>query len=164
MLRDAEHKLEALSKWFKHNQLTLYVDKTCYTLFSKNKNTPNISLHLDGTEINKVVTAKYLGIYFDSTLTWNAHIDALCKIKLFKLVGPFHYTSRFINIHMARQIYYAYVYSYIQYGIELYGCAASFIIKRLQVVQHKLLNTFCKRNHRDSSTTLHRELDILKIN
>ena len=94
MVNEAELKLECLNKWFKHNQLTLNIDKTCFTLFSRTKN--EIALKLNGTEIQRVETAKYLGIFLDSKLSWSDHTDKICQ-KLQKLSGPFHYIAHFID-------------------------------------------------------------------
>ena len=37
IVNDAENKLKLLDQWFKANQLTLNVDKTCFTLFTNKK-------------------------------------------------------------------------------------------------------------------------------
>ena len=64
---------------------------------------------------------------------------------------------------MVRQLYYAYVFPHINYGIELYGSACKTYIAKIQDVQNLLLKTLAKRNRRDSDTALHRELYILKV-
>ena len=93
------HELEAtandcLSKmndWFLANKLSLNVDKICYMLFSINRiNTAAISLKLsiNNQQILKVSTCKYLGIFLDEKLSFNAHIDYVYK-KLVKFLSIF---------------------------------------------------------------------------
>ena len=159
MIREAEDKLECWNEWFQHNQLTLNVDNTCYTLSSRN-NKFKTSISSRGKEIERVDTAKYLGIYFDSTLSWNTHIDELCK-KVQKLCDPFYYVSNFISVDMAKQLYYAFVHPHILYGIEIYGCTSKTNTNRLQVLQNKTLKILTRTDQRSSSTELLKKMHIL---
>ena len=161
MVREAEDKLESLNKWFKHNQLTLNVDKTCYTLFSRSEQL-SLSISLNGKEIEKVDAAKYLGIYLDSSLSWNMHVDELCK-KVQKLFGPFYYISNYITLDMAKQLYYAFVHPHLLYGIEIYGCTSKSNSNRLQVLQNRILKTLTRTDQRASSTELLKKMQILNI-
>ena len=38
-----------------------------------------LNIYIDGETISQVSTMKYLGIYIDSKLNWNNHIDRLCR-------------------------------------------------------------------------------------
>ena len=40
---------------------------------------------------------------------------------------------------MMRQLYYAFIYSRIKYGIELYGISSASNMNKVQVIQNKLL-------------------------
>ena len=61
----------------KCNRLALSISKTNFILFHSSKLKPNQSLRIkiDDTPI-KQVDSKYLGITFDSNLTWKSHIQA----------------------------------------------------------------------------------------
>ncbi len=37
----------------------------------------NINVHIDGEPINRVLVAKYVGIYIDEHLKWDVHIDKI---------------------------------------------------------------------------------------
>ena len=80
-----------------------------------------------------------------------------------KLSGVFHHIASFINADRVRQLYYAYVFPLINYGIELYRSVCKTNIAKIQVIQNLLIKTLAKRNRRDSAAALHRELNILKI-
>ena len=47
-----------------------------------------IKSKIDGVNIQEVSAVKYLGVSFDSTLTWKNHANELC-LKLSKAVGIF---------------------------------------------------------------------------
>ena len=115
-------KLESLSVWFRHNQITLHLNKTCYAIFGRQLERAVVPLLLQAKQIELVYSAKYLGIYLDCKLSWSEHIKELC-IKVSKLSGVFHYIASFIHADMVRQLYYTYMFPHINYGIELYGSA-----------------------------------------
>ena len=63
-----------IASWFTKNELTLNLSKTKLMLFGTPHNLnkfSNISLIYDGENIEKVDHFKYLGIIFDSNMTWS---------------------------------------------------------------------------------------------
>ena len=77
-LNDLE--LKAVAEWMKCNTLSLSILKTNFILFHSKKLKPHKSfrLKIDGVNIQQVSTVKYLGVTFDSNLTWKDHIDEIC--------------------------------------------------------------------------------------
>ena len=61
---------------------------------------------------------KYLGLYLDKNMDWSAHIDYVYN-KLLKYVGIFYKLQYKVPSKCLRNIYYAFVYPHILYGIEL---------------------------------------------
>ena len=82
------HELIAVAEWMKSNRLALNIVKTSFTLFHSKKLKPykTLNLKINGVNIQQVSTVKYLGVTFDTNLTWKSHIDELCQ-KLSKTVG-----------------------------------------------------------------------------
>ena len=78
-------ELKSVAEWMKCNRLALSISKTNFILFHSRKLKPNQSLRIkiDDTPIKQVDSTKYLGITFDSNLTWKSHINELC-LKLSK--------------------------------------------------------------------------------
>jgi hypothetical protein len=66
--RKTQDVLNYLHQWFVDNQLTLNIDKTCYSIFS-NKKIPKKSLYINHIEIKRVNSVKYLAVYLDEKLT-----------------------------------------------------------------------------------------------
>ena len=84
-------------------------------------------------------------------------------MKLSKLSGVFHHIALFICPDMVRQLYYAYVFPHISYGIELYGAACKTNLTKIQVAQNLLLKALTKCKRRDSATALHQKLNIPNV-
>ena len=60
-------------------------------------------------------------------------------------------------------IYYAFIYSRIQYGIEVYSSCSETHINRLQVIQNKLLKLILKLDRLTATNILHKEINLLKV-
>ena len=70
--------------------------------------------------IKQVNTVKYLGVTFDSNLTWTNHIDELC-LKLSKAVGLFSKLRYRVNSDILPMLYYSLFYPFLTYGIQVWG-------------------------------------------
>ena len=81
-------ELHAVAEWMKSNRLALSILKTNFVLFHSKRLKPykSLNLKIDGVNIQEVSTVKYLGVTFDSNLTWKNHVNELC-LKLSKTVG-----------------------------------------------------------------------------
>ena len=71
--------------------------------------------------------------------------------------------KNFLTNNLIRTIYYACVYSRIQYGLEVYGMCSKTNLKSLQVIQNKLLRVLAKKDRYYNSNQLHKDFDLLNI-
>ena len=83
------------------------------------------------------------------------------KILLF---GIFNHVKHFISNKLARQLYFAFIYPPIKYGIEAYGSCANTLIKKLQTVQKKLLKLLLDVPRKTRINKIHTKLQLLKVN
>jgi len=59
-----------MSKWLTANRLSLNVDKTCFCVFGNvRKNHHDFQLKVNGKNISRVDSCKYLGIIIDRNLS-----------------------------------------------------------------------------------------------
>ena len=112
--------LYKLQKWCKYNSLCLNKIKTKAMIFTLKKYNTIPKIFLDGEEIEFVNNYKYLGVFLDSKLNFNFHLSHLYK-KLSMITGISYYVGRYLNESAALQFYYAFVFSYISYGIVAWG-------------------------------------------
>ena len=92
----------------KCNRLALSISNTNFILFHSSKLKPNQSLRIkiDGALIKQVDSTKYLGITFDSNLTWKSLTNEPC-LKLSKTVGILSKVRHFVNKHILALLYYS---------------------------------------------------------
>ena len=154
-----------LNMWFKANRLTLNSEKSNFVVFrsrqNKITNLPG-QIHFENTCINRSESAKYLGVILDEHLTWNQQITEVCN-KLKRYFKLFYCIRNLINTDQVKIIYYALIYSRIKYGISIFGLTSNERLKRIQVLQNKLLKVLLAKSYRYSTNLLHNELKILKV-
>ena len=61
------------------------------------------------------------------------------------------------------QLYYAFIYSRIIYGKEVYGACSYTLSNKIQTIQNKLLKFFLNLDPRHPTDILHANLKILKV-
>ena len=158
----ANELCHGLYSWFVGNELTVNIDKTCYSVFSNKLKNYKAKILMGDKEINQVHSTKYLGVQLDEKLNGKDHVQLIVS-KLLKLCSVFHTLSQFINLIHARQIYYAYIYPVIKYGIEIYGVCSKTNISKIQSLQNKLLKILCRKDQYYSPLEIHKELNILLV-
>ena len=163
--KDAENIMCNLNKWFIANKLTLSTNKSCFIIFhspySRNIEIPSILNFVDKS-INRETSVKYLGVTLDEHLNWNLHISEICN-SLRKLFPLFYGVRKYINLEHVRTIYYSMIYSKIKYGLAVYGLTSNENLSKLQVIQNSLLKVLLNKPMRYSTSRLHNELNILKV-
>ena len=92
------------------------------------------------------------------------YIGMSTSIRFAQYFGLFNHIKNFVSKRIARQLYFAFVYSRIQYGIETYGTCAKDTLAKVQIMQNKLLKLLLKWDRRTPTDLVHYHLSILKIN
>ena len=174
MARKDPHELYQLAvsnikkfiSWCNHNKLTINYDKTHFLLFhAKNKKIPIFfdQIEINGKVIKRKAHTKYLGIKIDDKFLWHDQVDYVHK-SLLKYYSIFNRIKYLVNKNVIRQIFFAFVFSKIKYGLEVYGSCSKDYIKKLQVIQNGLLKILTQKQKRTSTDALHKELRLLKVN
>jgi len=132
--------------------LSLSIDKTCYSVFGATDKT-NIKLKLGDTTLKQEECSKYLGVIIDSNLTRQNHIDYIYN-KIIKFVGIFYRIRHKLNFEMAKMVYFAFVHSYLIYGIEIYGNTFKNHLSKLMILNNKTFAFTTKSSHRYTYNTV----------
>ena len=81
---EIEHQLisdlEEVSSWLRKQKLHLNAIKCCVVLFGSRpalSQSPRLHVTLDGRDLLQIQKVKYVGVVFDSHLSWNDHIEGL---------------------------------------------------------------------------------------
>ena len=154
-----------LQKWFMCNRLTLNATKSYFSIYhTVNKPIPEglDEIVIGNMKIQRSRTVKYIGLHIDEMLNWNVHVSHL-QNSLIELFGIFNQLKDYVSTKLARQIYYSFVYSRINYAIEVYGSCSETSLNRVQVLQNKLLKLLLRLHPLTSTNILHNRMKILKI-
>jgi hypothetical protein len=144
LMRIVNVELGKIADWMKSNKLSINISKTFYVLFRPTKNIiPNIALSIDGNEIVKVSSIKFLGITIDDKLSWKVHIKNLeCKISA--LIGILSKIRYKINSDVSNLIYEAFIMSQLNYCNIIWSSGYKTNVRKLENLQARALK-ICNR-------------------
>ena len=111
LINQLSTELDLLTDWLKSNKLSLNAHQTFYLLFHKPRIQKNhiTSIQMDGCELNRINSIKYLGVIIDHKLNWCEHITYV-KNKISKGVGIIYKARRYLNKKSLLTLYYAFIY------------------------------------------------------
>ena len=160
----AKELFTKLYHWCVANKLSINSEKTAlyYSTWKTSQSLETFPLSKQ-IQINRVESVQYLGMLRDEKLYWHEHVDQICA-SLVKYFGIFNHIKNFVSKRIARHLYFAFIYSRIQYGIEPYGTCAKETLAKVQIMQNKLLKLLLKWDRRTPTDLVHYHLVILKIN
>lgn len=150
--------LSEVNMYFKSKKLQLNADKTSligFQLQAANNNIfENLVVECDGVQIKFDEHTKLLGAIIDRNFKWQQHIDQICK-KLSKLVYVLRNLSKVVTVDVLKAVYFAHFHSVLIYGIEIWGQAPEYLIKRVHKLQKQAIriianvppDTSCKENN-----------------
>ena len=66
-------------------------------------------------------------------------------------------------IKFDRQLYYAFIFSRINYGIQIYGTCSTSLLSKIQTLSNRLLKFLLKLDFMTPTLALHKDLKILTV-
>ena len=133
-------ELISLNNWFKANKLSLNTKKSFFMIFHRSRIKPNVinKVVIDNHELTQVNSAKYLGVIIDHKLNWIEHISYV-KSKMSKGIGILYKARQFLTKKALLMLYHAYIFPYMTYCIEVWGCASQTQLNCLFLLQKKII-------------------------
>ncbi len=145
LITSIQSDLTALHDWFNANKLSLNVTKTNFMIFSPkstNKHPTITNIQLGNQTIERVNSAKFVGLFIDDGLQWDEHIKYL-SCKLSSGSYAIHSAKRTLSMQNLTQLYNSLFHSHISYGITLWGSAFKYKLRKLEVSQIKSIQSIC---------------------
>jgi len=99
-----------------------------------------INIEINNTKLKCIDEAKYLGIVIDSKLVWNSHINNICK-KISQINCIFYRIRDVLSLKILRNLYYAFIYPYLTYGIEIWSSTSAKNINNITKCQKRIIRT-----------------------
>ena len=113
--------------------------------------------------IDRIEHTMYLGVILDSHLTWSYHIQHV-KLKIAKSIGILCRARKVVKRTTLITLYYAFIYPYLTYCVEVWGSAAKFYITSVEKVQKLACRIITSMPPRTSSALLFTMLNFLNCN
>ena len=121
-----------------------------------------INLHINNSPIKRVMEFKFLGVWFDSSLKWNTHIDNI-KNLVSKFIGVIYRIRNTLDNENIKLIYNSLVYPHLTYCSAIWGGAYHTSINSLFITQKKLIRVMFHGQRYDHTNPYFSEHKILTV-
>lgn len=175
----AELGISKIKTWFDKNLLTLNATKSKFLAFSIYS---DHTLHFNeliihnqtcllnnnmkkckcSTKINSSDSVKYLGVFIDSHLKWQVHINYVVG-KVRKCLYKFYQLREFLPLKVLKTVYVALIESLLSYGILVWGAAYNNVLQPLIVLQRQVLKIILHKNRIYPTKQIFNDVDVLTV-
>ena len=149
----------ALSNWCNKWKIKLNPSKTQVGLFTNSNTAKEITLNLGRVPLKVSNEIKFLGLTFDSKLTWRHHIDNVRHRMWLRINAIKAISGRNLGMQSKTLIhlYKMWIRPIALYGAPAYNSAAKTHLNKIQVIQNSALRIALRRNRRSHIEDLHEE-------
>lgn len=148
------------TNWCSKNKLLVNANKTVCMQFYNKKMTAPISVTVNGTLTQCVDSTKFLGVHIDSNIRWQTHINIVSKKINSGYYAILQLKSSLENKQLIN-IYYALIYSAIQYNIALWGNSTG--AERVLILQKRVIRLIFNLDQRESCRPYFKNNNILTV-
>ena len=163
LVASLNNALKDLCTWFKSNKLSLNTNKTFYMIFHRSRikcdTDSTLDIIMDNSILRKTSSLKYLGVIVDQKLNWIEHISYV-KNKISKGIGIMYKARRHLDKKSLLSLYYSYIYPYLTYCIEVWGCAAKSHLQSLFLLQKKIVRIMTFAPYLEHSAPIFKSLEL----
>ena len=161
-------ELKSVFEWLCANKLSLHIGKTnslliCSQQKRRHLTNTNLSLDLDGDDIEQVSSLKYLGVIIDENLKYKEYMDALIG-KLNRSIGIVRRASRYVDQITRVTLYNTLVLPHIDYCSTVWGksiCKKD--LSRLQRIQNSAMRIILECHYRTHICDMLKTLKWLSV-
>ena len=149
--------LDNICNWYNRNRLVINIEKSKVMIIGsiwqlKSLVLDDFVINYNDTPLELVERAKYLGMFINSDVSWDFHIQNLCK-QMHYLLSLLRRLRAIFPQNLLLQVYKSYIQAKIDYGLTIYGCTAQenlTLVQRLQNHAARLtMSNFDYINFRD---------------
>jgi len=158
-------ELNKLQVWFNVNKLSLNVQKTNYILFGRthtNEANEEIKIFINGKEIDRVKSTKFLGVIIDSKLNWYDQISRVSD-KLSKSLAIMYKARTLLNKNALITIYNSLFLPYLTYCCEIWANTYKTKLQGLFIKQKRAIRIICNVGYYDHTNGLFLQCNMLKF-
>ena len=157
-----QEEINKISSWMAEHKISLNPKKTQVILINHQKCAEKqIKITIGKTDLEIDDHAKYLGIHLDNRLSWNLHVEKLCK-KLQKAIGVMVRLQTILSNSALRSIYFAIFHQHLQYGIVAWGFTTNKNLKRIDTLQRKAIRLISRAKLSANLDPIYKSLGVMK--
>ena len=123
---------------------------------------PQLNITINGQKILQVTQTKFLGIFIESNLTWQAHIKFI-RNKVAKSIGIIQKARIILDEDTLIGLYYSFLYPYFSSGITIWGKANKSVLDPLLKLQKKTVRLVFNKPQKTHSIPLFIKANILPL-
>ena len=151
-----------VSEWLYQNKLVLNIPKCQSILFGTHQrlskcNVDDYNVSINGSSIQQVNEAKLLGVIFDSTLTFQAHIDKICK-KISQKLGLLKYLRTILPQDYTKLLFNAIVKPHFEYCDIVWGNCSAGLFDKVYKLQKRAARILTGASYLDHTEPLFQQL------
>ena len=151
-----------VADWFVSNQLSLNTDKTCYQMYTHKRLDVEVSVIIDGAEIIRANTVKYLGVFIDEDLKWKTHIAKLQTV-LSRNVGIMCKVRYFLSSKHLLLLYNSLFLSHVNYCCFIYSNTYSTNINEVEKLQKRAVRIVDGQARLAHTAPIFKKLKLLRL-
>ncbi|GFX78313.1 putative RNA-directed DNA polymerase from transposon BS [Trichonephila clavipes] len=165
--RQLQTTVNRLVKCCDQNGHTISPSKSSCVHFCRKRNLhPDPSIHIGNIQIPVVSEVRFLGIIFDSKLTFLPHVLYLRKkcersLNILKVLSNTPYGERIVSL---LRVYQSLILLRLDYGCVVYGSARASVLRRLDAIHHSALRICCGAFRKSPVQSLYVTCNQLPLN
>ena len=159
ILENLKQDLKILLKWFRINSLQANPGKFQWKILGKKKRN-SVKLIINTTEIEESKNVVLLGITIDNLLTFNEHIDNICRTANYKL-HALRRIRKYLFLEKAKLLCNAFINSQFNYALSVWIFCSKKQYLKIQQIHHKALKVVYNSNKKYDE--LHRDNNDISI-
>ena len=165
--------------FFRTNKLMLHPDKTKILFFSTNSNGEGVQIICNSNNDNlanpalikpleiisskdDIPAAKFLGVYFDSSLSFKYQVSCIKK-KLSKALYILRMVKKTLPKNSLKLIYYSIFHCHLIYAIQIWSCCPQNLLNDLFKMQKSAIRIICNVNYNEHTEPLFKREEILPL-
>uniref|UniRef100_A0A8C6NRY6 Reverse transcriptase domain-containing protein n=1 Tax=Nothobranchius furzeri TaxID=105023 RepID=A0A8C6NRY6_NOTFU len=154
-------ELIKVNNWFDINRPSVNLNKTNFILFNDRDN-KDVTIKLNGMDIQRVKETKFLGVIFDEAITWKSHIGCN-RGKIAKAIAVLHKVKFLLNSSGLLTLYDSLIVPYLTYCVEIWGSTCKTHTQPLFILHKRALRIINNNHYRDPSNPLFIKYKLLKF-
>ena len=158
------YELKKLAKWLRSNKLSLNPGKSDLVIFRSKtkKELDEINIKINKSKLSAVPDVNYIGVVLDEFLSWNAHVNNLCK-KLAQTNGILSKLRHYVPQKTCISLYFSMSYSIVLYGSLAWQFTSKTNLNRVFNLEKNFFCIITFSFYKDHSNPLFKDLKLHKL-